>query len=412
MYMKSYEELKDFCALMNSILNIPIFFMEDNGILLFEFCENILKNPLNGHGHNIYEDILNCGSEKFPQVLSTKLLENYLVLFIEVLNEKKGYLVFGPSIAHSTKDTADLITDINITFREKASMNKYYASLPVKNYHDLLKLGIFVYFILYKEKIDFESINTTNHLLGNLYTKVENEYKLQYRDINYLRRSSFFERFFFDLIKNGETEKLKELLKMHSLDGEYIVLAKNNPLRSWKNLVICFITISGRAAMEGGLSTEETYAISDVYIQELEDLNTIKDVEDLANKIFIDLSERVNKLKKQQHSKLITQCQSIILKNLSEDLKLTDLAQQLKVNASYLSSLFKKEVGIPLSEYIMKEKISEAKRMLLFTEFTILETYTALGFCDQSHFTKVFKKYTGMTPKHYKNSYSSSTLWD
>lgn len=226
-----------------------------------------------------------------------------------------------------------------------------------------------------------------------------------------MRRSSFFERYFYNLIKNGETEKLKELLKIHSLDGEYIVLAKNNPLRSWNNLVICFITISCRAAMEGGLPTETKYAISDVYIQELEELTSIKDVEDLANEVFIDLAGRVRNLKTHQYSKLVTMCQNYISKNLSENITLQSLANQLKVNSSYLSNLFTKEVGASLSEYIIKEKISEAKRMLLFTQFSILEIYTALGFCDQSHFTKVFKKSTGSTPKQFRNIFSSSTLW-
>ena len=412
MYLNDYEELKNFCVMIYSIIKMPVFFIESNGILLFEISEGNLQNPICNYRDTVNNDLQNRKIENFPQIISSKFLENFLVLNIEIDNVKKGYLIFGPSIAHLTNETLDLIIDLGITAKEKLSLKKYYDLLPVKNYHDLTKLGIFVHFIIYKEKIDFDSINTISNALQNIYSKIEDESIIQYRDINYLRRSSFFERYFYNLIRDGETEKLTELLKIHSLDGEYIILAKNNPLRSWKNLVISFITISSRAAMEGGLSTETTYAISDVYIQELEELASIKDVEDLANRVFIDLAERVKKLKNQRYSKLVTMCQSYISKYLNEDIKFSTLASQLKVNSSYLSNLFKKEVGIPLSEYILKEKISEAKRMLLFTQFSILDIYTALCFCDQSHFTKTFKKATGLTPKQFRNSYSSSTLWD
>lgn len=411
MHLKSYEDLKDFCDLINPIIKMPIFFIDNNGILLFEICDNQLSNPLHDYRDNIYRDILKRDIGKYPQTLSSRFQENFLVLFVEIDDTLKGYLLFGPSIAHLTNEPIDLIIDCKINAREKISITRYYKSLPVINYHDLIKLGIFVHYTLYTEKIDFDLINTVSNALQNVSLKVENEHTIQYRDVNYLQRSSFYERLFYNLIKNGETDKLKELLKLHSLDGEAIVLAKNNPLRSWKNLVICFITISCRAAMDGGLSTESTYVISDVYIQELEMLNTIKDVEDFANKVFIDLAERVSRLKNQQYSKLVIMSQNYIYQNLGEDIKLSGLAQMLKVNASYLSDLFKKEVGMSLTEYVLEEKIREAKRMLLFTQFSILEIYTELGFCDQSHFTKVFKKISGLTPKQFRNSYSSSTLW-
>lgn len=410
MVLTSYEDIRDFCSLIHPVIKIPLFFIDDNGFILYEVSGDTPINPLSDFRDSIFSEIKRK-SQKTPYTLSSKYLENYLVINVETDPSKTGYLIIGPTIPHLVSEAFDSILDTKISPREKAALIKYYKLLPIVNYHDLIKLGIFIHYLIYKKIIDFDSINIISNVLKNVQSKVDNEFSIQYRDINYHRRSSFFEKFFYSLVKNGETEKLKELLKLHSLDGEYIVLAKNNPLRSWKNLVICFITICCRAAMEGGLPTETTYALSDVYIQELEDLASIKDVEDFASKVFLDLTDRVRRLKEQKHSKLITMCQNYVSKNLNENISLSVIAKQLNVSKTYLSNQFRKEVGIPLSDYILKEKISEAKRMLLYTQFPILEIYMALGFCDQSHFTKVFKRVTGLTPKQFRDSYSSSMIW-
>ena len=74
-----------------------------------------------------------------------------------------------------------------------------------------------------------------------------------------------------------------------------------------------------------------------------------------------------------------------------------------RLSRPYLSALFKKENGITLSDYIASEKVKEACHMLEYTDKSILEISTALGFSSQSHFTKVFKKIKGVTPKSIRN---------
>ncbi|WP_257147935.1 helix-turn-helix domain-containing protein [Bacillus thuringiensis] len=60
-----------------------------------------------------------------------------------------------------------------------------------------------------------------------------------------------------------------------------------------------------------------------------------------------------------------------------------------------------------ISKYIQREKIEEAKKLLTVTNYTLLEIGTVLNFNNQSYFTKVFKKYTKVTPKQYRNQYTS-----
>jgi AraC-like DNA-binding protein len=74
------------------------------------------------------------------------------------------------------------------------------------------------------------------------------------------------------------------------------------------------------------------------------------------------------------------------------------------LNRSYLSQLFKKETGFTVSDFIQIERIEEAKRLIELSGISLSDIATRLQFNDQSYFTKVFKKYTGITPRQFKTN--------
>nr|WP_083442866.1 AraC family transcriptional regulator [Paenibacillus sp. IHB B 3415] len=81
------------------------------------------------------------------------------------------------------------------------------------------------------------------------------------------------------------------------------------------------------------------------------------------------------------------------------------IARTVGLSPKYLSALFKKEVGLTVSEYIQQMKSDEAKKLLAYSKTPISEICTLLSFNDQSYFTKVFKKVTGVTPKFYRERF-------
>src|SRR5699024_1482835 len=103
--------------------------------------------------------------------------------------------------------------------------------------------------------------------------------------------------------------------------------------------------------------------------------------------------------KKQQYSSAVTACRSYIFKHLYDEIQLSQLSKIVAMNPKYLSTLFKKEVGISLSSYIRSLKMEEAKSLIMFSDYSLTAIYELLHYYDQSHFTKVFKQYTGITPK-------------
>lgn len=83
-------------------------------------------------------------------------------------------------------------------------------------------------------------------------------------------------------------------------------------------------------------------------------------------------------------------------------LSLSWLARKMSFNPSYLSGLIKREIGISFQDYVVQERIKQAKVRLLTTELKNYEIAEELGFEDASYFAQRFKNITGKTPKQYK----------
>ena len=110
----------------------------------------------------------------------------------------------------------------------------------------------------------------------------------------------------------------------------------------------------------------------------------------------------VNTYNLRDYSLPIQKAITYISTDLTSDLSLKSLAGQLNVNSSYLSTLFKKETGLPLTEYVNRRRIDMAKELLANTSYPLKSIATQCGISDIQYFTRMFKRITGMTPKTYR----------
>jgi AraC family transcriptional regulator len=88
--------------------------------------------------------------------------------------------------------------------------------------------------------------------------------------------------------------------------------------------------------------------------------------------------------------------------NLAQDIKLTNLAQIVGMSQYYFCQLFKQSMGIAPYQYVIQLRVERAKQLLKCREMAISDVALACGFANQSHFTKHFRKLTGITPKAYR----------
>jgi YesN/AraC family two-component response regulator len=88
--------------------------------------------------------------------------------------------------------------------------------------------------------------------------------------------------------------------------------------------------------------------------------------------------------------------------HLHSKITLSEIAEAVRRNSAYLCVLFREETGTALSSYINKEKLEEAKQLLRDTDMTISEISATLAFGSQSYFARLFREYTGETPKVFR----------
>lgn len=106
------------------------------------------------------------------------------------------------------------------------------------------------------------------------------------------------------------------------------------------------------------------------------------------------------------HSLLVRKILVRIDSDLTADLSLKAQADFLDVNPSYLSTLFKKETGTTLTEYVNRKRVEHGIFLLNTTQMQIQTVAQNCGISDVNYFTKTFKKIVGKTPKDYRNHIS------
>jgi len=104
----------------------------------------------------------------------------------------------------------------------------------------------------------------------------------------------------------------------------------------------------------------------------------------------------------QLNSDTIERMKQYIEEHLSQEITRKELAEFAGFNQEYLSTLFKKETGDTLSEYIQKKRLSVAKKLLKQTNLPISLISQECGYETLSYFSNVFRQKVGMSPREYR----------
>lgn len=204
------------------------------------------------------------------------------------------------------------------------------------------------------------------------------------------------------LVEDGNIN-YREAFARYSTMANLGSFGDGTPTRQIKNQNIILVALITRAAIRGGLPAETAYTLSDLYIQKIEALKEIAELNDLVMIIMDDFISRVHQAKTDSHiSNTIRACMDYITFHITESLSVPKLAALVGYTDNYLSQKFKTETGTTLSEYILNVKMEYAKRALLSDDATITHVAEMLGFDSLSYFAKQFKRVTGMTPTEYR----------
>lgn len=218
---------------------------------------------------------------------------------------------------------------------------------------------------------------------------------------------------FYDAIAAGNIEFVKEDIKTSNFTNpEGMGKLSENKLQNIRYHFVVTTAMITRYCVHSGMEQEKAYALSDFYIRKMDKLSTIPEIAALHDTMCLDYCEKMNILKDSQIlSKPIVLCIDYIYSHIHYRITIAELADYLNLSENYLSKLFKKEMGIPLSGYILDLKIEKAKNLLQYSDYKIIEIANYLAFSSQSHFIQAFQKKVGMTPHKYRMKHFRSH-WD
>ena len=171
-----------------------------------------------------------------------------------------------------------------------------------------------------------------------------------------------------------------------------------------KYSVVAFITLCTRAAIEGGLSSQIAYTLSDTYTQSVDNAQSVSQVAAVSHTMYEDFIRRVNQVRRESGiSRPVRICCDYIDTHPEGELSLKGLAAKVGYTENYLARKFKAEMGMPINAYVRKARVHRAKMLLSATNLSIHDIADQLHFCSWSYFTEVFQKEVGLIPSEYRD---------
>lgn len=199
-----------------------------------------------------------------------------------------------------------------------------------------------------------------------------------------------------------ETAKAKKSL--HELIDLLTVRFGKQVFKVVRNYFIVVSSIVARKLLDNQVPSKKAFAFNlacfDIISNNMKDAEFLQFADDLIE-FFVDFiaDRKQPTFKHQTVNKVIM----YINDKLEHDLTVESIASKFHISTSHLSRIFREHVGITLVEYLNVRRVEESQYYLRHTNKSITSISDQFHFCNQSYFTRIFKKYTGVTPKHFRD---------
>lgn len=209
----------------------------------------------------------------------------------------------------------------------------------------------------------------------------------------------------FLLVRQGDVEGFERSfdIRIESFPAERRVSASLH--KQYEYLAVSLVNTFMVAAILGGAYPPEANWVADRALQRISSMEDLEIIPTIAHDAAVELCELVQQTKLKDTGNLyVEQAKRHLVTHLTQELHAVDVAQAVGLSPSYLSRLFKKHTGQTMRAFLTDERIKTAQHLLTTDDHSIAQIASLLRFCDQSHFTKVFREHTGLTPRQYRDA--------
>lgn len=376
---------------------------------LCQFCSQIQNNAVNRP---------NCASVHLYGSYQAERFDGKYIYFcpvglvywaspITINNTFQGALIGGPVLMVDPDEFLldDLIKKSGINDTELKKLNEYIQRVPVIQPDIVNSLSELLFIIASGLSVDSASRHNehtmSNIIQAQISESIHHIKSLTNEDNEKINYPFEKEKELVSKIALGDKPSAQKVL--NEILG-YVFFSSGQDLEFIKARVLELVVLLSRAAVEGGADSVEIFGLNYKYLSDIHKFKTVEELTFWLSTIMARFTDCVFNLADVRHKDIIYKAVDFIKRNFMEKITLEEVAKHVYLNPSYFSKIFKNEMKCTFVTYINTIRINASKSLLLDTSIPLTDVSSRVGFEDQSYFTKVFKKATGVTPGKYRES--------
>lgn len=248
--------------------------------------------------------------------------------------------------------------------------------------------------------------------LGSLEYKsyMGNNSIIQYSDLNsFFRYEDYsildkYQKQLLESIKSGNeglvrvtTQNIARYVTTNKININYMKNFYYTTLSSINNIRISV------SAIEVDKKHEEGKDIASL-LKLIEKSESADELNSLLEDVAVRIAEKVNNFNNKSIKLILRKAIDYIQEHYNEQVTLNEVAENIYVSTFYISRMFKKELGKSFVDYLNDVRIEKSKELLKDVKYKTYEVAEIVGISDPHYFSKLFKKYSGMTPSEYRET--------
>lgn len=190
----------------------------------------------------------------------------------------------------------------------------------------------------------------------------------------------------------------------------YILFSSGGDFAEIKSRIYELLAVISRAAVDAGACADETFRMNHNFYQQAASTTNIDELCAHLSELINQYIDNLFSFSDIKNVDVINKAVHYMRQNCTRKIVLEDVAKTVYLSPTYFSKIFKQEMGQSFNAYLNKLRIEKSKRLLLQTDLQLVNIAGLSGFEDQSYFTKVFKRVTGISPNQYRKSGADFSL--
>ena len=206
-------------------------------------------------------------------------------------------------------------------------------------------------------------------------------------------------------ITGGDKEGAQELI--NQLLGHLYFQTKGD-FSIVKGQAKALVVLFSRASIEGGADARQIFGLNDDMLKSIDSFQTLDELSAFLTSIFHRFVSYIFDFKEVKNVDIIYKTVNFIRQNYTKKITLDDVANHVYLSKSYLSKILKTELHCSFIQYVNTLRIEKSKTLLMNPAISLADIAALTGFSDQSYFSKIFHKTTGLSPQRYRQKRGNS----